>query len=163
MTTENKSARVRLGPIATALIEGQEDNRQQALDDAIQSLQERAESSNRVDGTPALPTAVLTSLAAAVERNSQALTDLAAITATELKLTRVLIASLMTTASEEQQQLIEMTDKVIKDLHSNSRLLGAPEQEKLEDLDAAQRALVGRELQRGVELDREVQEEELER
>ncbi|MEX0301548.1 MAG: hypothetical protein AB3N24_03915 [Leisingera sp.] len=52
---------------------------------------------------PALPTSVLTSLAAAVVSNNQALADLATITATELKLTCVLVASLMTAASEEQQ------------------------------------------------------------
>ena len=167
MTTENKSTRVRLGPVATALIDGQEENRQQALDDAIQALQQRAALAERRGEDPALTAFTLTALEAAADRSIEAMNRLATTTAKELKLTRILIASLMTSKSEEQQQLIEMTEQIIQDLHKSGTLLDVSELEKLNELDARYKEITSRELQRGAELPHEVreqvQEEELER
>ena len=166
-TTENKPTRVVLGPVARQLIEGKGQNGQQALEDAIQELQERARQTEYRGEDPALTAFTLTALEAATDRSIEAMNRLATTTAKELKLTRILIASLMTSKSEEQQQLIEMTEQIIQDLHKSGTLLEVSELEKLNELDARYKEITSRELQRGAELPHEVreqvQEEELER
>lgn len=163
MSDTQTNIRVVLGPVARQLIEGKGQNRQQALEDAIEALHERAAQAERPSESPAPTALTLRTLEGAAERSIEAMTRLAATTAKELKLTRILIASLMTNKSDEQQQLIDMTEQAIQDLHKSGELLGVSELEKLNELDARYREITSQELQRGTELSREVQEEELER
>lgn len=163
MSDTTKNPRIVLGPVARKLIEGKGDKQQQALDDAILALQETPENAGQpVPDTTALEKQI-GSLEAHIERQAEAIRQLSYATTLQHKMTRILIASVMSTTNEEQQTLLALADQTAEDAHAKTELIGESEIEMLEREEAAMTTAINREFERvGIEPEAAL-EEELER
>ena len=92
--------RIVLGPVARQLVGDEKEGAQKALDEAITALME--ERDQRPDATS--PEGRLALLEAAVKEQSEALRQLSYVAALEMKMTRVLIASLMSKTDEDNRK-----------------------------------------------------------
>ena len=109
----SKSPRLVLGPVARQLIGSETKELPKVLDDAITTLME--ERDQRPDATS--PEGRLASLEAAVKAQSEALQQLSYVATLEMKMTRVLIGSLMSKTDEDQQALITLANSAVQELH----------------------------------------------
>lgn len=169
MNTEAQSnLRVRLGPVAAALIEGQTENPRQALDDAIRELIDRTNqpgedgdtSSELAAHVHALTDEVLnvkTALREQTEVLSQVLTEQTQMLAgfrhvvlTELQTTRLYIASFLEDdPNPAQEDLLEMGREMIAQVREIPGLLNAEEKQELEKQERLELEVLRRDMERG--------------
>ena len=149
MSEASQNVRIVLGPVARQLIGGQDGNRPKALDDAITGLLEQLENAQANAGGNAPSAARLASLEAAVARQTEALQSLTHAATLEMKMTRVLIASLMSESNEEHQTILALANSAVEETHAKSRLLGDAELERLRESEASVQAAILREMERG--------------
>lgn len=156
MSEPQQNVRVRLGPVASALIEGSTENRQDALDRAILALQEQAASGPQPEGRG--------QLMSRLEEQSALLSALRAQVMTEMQMTRVLIAALMADTDDDKQLLLTFVMDAMEKLRRETGLVLEEEQRTLDRKEAAfwadrqQRHMQ----QGGPEIERD-QEQEIER
>ena len=137
MSETQQPPRVRLGPVASALIEASPDNRQEALDQAIMDLQARAASTGDA-GTRAPETPNdLSRLESRIDAQNTLLSALRFSLMNEMKMIRILIASLMSTTNSDQQELLSLTRQAIDTMHRENSLLRQDEQAVLDRHEAA--------------------------
>ena len=155
--------RITLGPVARKLIEGHTANRPQALDDAILSLQEASETPPEISEDGPQLEGRIQSMEAMIERQFKAINELSYATALQHKMTRILIASLMSETNDEQQSLVSMAEQAAGDAHAKTELLGESEIEMLQREEASVTAAIQREFERaGLQAEPGI-EDELER
>ncbi|WP_114963821.1 hypothetical protein [Tritonibacter mobilis] len=155
----SKSPRLVLGPVARQLIGSETKELPKVLDDAITTLME--ERDQRPDATS--PEGRLASLEAAVKAQSEALQQLSYVATLEMKMTRVLIASLMSKTDEDQQALITLANSAVQELHEKARVISDSDMEKLRENDASVQTAIQRDIERGALEQEQETEEELER
>ncbi|WP_171181164.1 hypothetical protein [Ruegeria sp. HKCCD8929] len=169
MNTEAQSnLRVRLGPVAAALIEGQTDNPRQALDDAIRELTDRAEQAHQDgDSGSALAAHVhkLTDqvlnmkaalreqtevLAEVLTEQTQMLAGFKHMVLTELQTTRLYIASFLEDdPNPAQEDLLEMGREMIAQVREIPGLLDPEERQDLEKQRDLELEALRRDMERG--------------
>ncbi|MFP3384980.1 hypothetical protein [Tritonibacter sp. SIMBA_163] len=155
----SKSPRLVLGPVARQLIGSETKELPKVLDDAITTLME--ERDQRPDATS--PEGRLASLEAAVKAQSEALQQLSYVATLEMKMTRVLIASLMSKTDEDQQALITLANSAVQELHEKARVISDSNMEKLRANDVSVQTAIQRDMERGALEQEQETEEELER
>jgi len=155
----SKSPRLVLGPVARQLIGSETKELPKVLDDAITTLME--ERDQRPDATS--PEGRLASLEAAVKAQSEALQQLSYVATLEMKMTRVLIASLMSKTDEDQQALITLANSAVQELHEKARVISDSDMEKLRENDVSVQTAIQRDMERGALEQEQETEEELER
>lgn len=161
--TQPQNLRVRLGPVASALIEGSIDNRQEALDQAILGLQERAVRDATDSAGQALCPEHLQGLESRIEEQGELLSALRFSVMKEMQMIRLLIASLMSKSDTSQQQLLAFATEAVETLRRDTSLVLEEEHANLASQEAAFQDAIRREMQQGSDgLDR-VAEAEIER
>lgn len=135
--------RIVLGPVARQLVGDEKEGAQKALDEAITALME--ERDQRPDATS--PEGRLALLEAAVKEQSEALRQLSYVAALEMKMTRVLIASLMSKTDEDQQSLISLANSAVQEVHEKARLIADSDMEKLHENEISALTAIQRELE----------------
>ncbi len=163
MSDTNQAMRVRLGPIATSLIEGAGTNRGQALDDAIKSLTERAQSPGDGPSNLTEMTDRLDALTAVTERQADTIDELRKLMALELQMTRVMVGSLMATTNQEQQNLRMIADTAVAKFHDTSQLLDASERDRLQSKEDQFLTMTRQEMERGTMVQEQDKDKEFER
>jgi len=151
--------RIVLGPVARQLVGDEKEGAQKALDEAITALME--ERDQRPDATS--PEGRLALLEAAVNEQSEALRQLSYVAALEMKMTRVLIASLMSKTDEDQQSLISLANSAVQEVHEKARLIADSDMEKLRENEISALTAIQRELERAGLEEQEKSEAEIER
>ncbi|WP_065322843.1 hypothetical protein [Tritonibacter mobilis] len=151
--------RIVLGPVARQLVGDEKEGAQKALDEAITALME--ERDQRPDATS--PEGRLALLEAAVKEQSEALRQLSYVAALEMKMTRVLIASLMSKTDEDQQSLISLANSAVQEVHEKARLIADSDMEKLRENEISALTAIQRELERAGLEEQEKSEAEIER
>ena len=151
--------RIVLGPVARQLVGDEKEGAQKALDEAITALME--ERDQRPDATS--PEGRLALLEAAVKEQSEALRQLSYVAALEMKMPRVLIASLMSKTDEDQQSLISLANSAVQEVHEKARLIADSDMEKLHENEISALTAIQRELERAGLEEQEKSEAELER
>ncbi|MCZ4270385.1 hypothetical protein HGG73_16940 [Rhodobacteraceae bacterium R_SAG3] len=151
--------RIVLGPVARQLVGDEKEGAQKALDEAITALME--ERDQRPDATS--PEGRLSLLEAAVKEQSEALRQLSYVAALEMKMTRVLIASLMSKTDEDQQSLISLANSAVQEVHERARLIADSDMEKLHENEISALTAIQRELERAGLEEQEKSEAEIER
>ncbi|NKX28708.1 hypothetical protein [Tritonibacter mobilis] len=151
--------RIVLGPVARQLVGDEKEGAQKALDEAITALME--ERDQRPDATS--PEGRLALLEAAVKEQSEALRQLSYVAALEMKMTRVLIASLMSKTDEDQQSLISLANSAVQEVHEKARLIADSDMEKLHENEISALTAIQRELERAGLEEQEKSEAEIER
>ncbi len=151
--------RIVLGPVARQLVGDEKEGAQKALDEAITALME--ERDQRPDATS--PEGRLALLEAAVKEQSEALRQLSYVAALEMKMTRVLIASLMSKTDEDQQSLISLANSAVQEVHEKARLIADSDMEKLRENEISALTAIQRELERSGLEEQEKSEAEIER
>ncbi|WP_323777867.1 hypothetical protein [Leisingera sp.] len=149
MSEASQNVRIVLGPVARLLIDGQDGNRPKALDDAITGLLEQLENAQANAGGNAPLAARLAALEAAVAHQTEALQSLTHAATLEMKMTRVLIASLMSESNEEHQTILALANSSVEEFQAKSRLLGDAELERLRENEASVQTAILRDLERG--------------
>ncbi|MFY0312527.1 hypothetical protein ACFMBG_21835 [Leisingera sp. D0M16] len=149
MREASQKVRIVLGPVARQLIDGQDGNRPKALDDAITGLLEQLENTQANAGGNAPLAARLASLETAVARQTEALQSLTHAATLEMKMIRVLIASLMSESNEEHQTILALANSAVEEAHAKSRMLGDAELERLREIEASVQTAILREMERG--------------
>ena len=163
MSEAQQNVRVRLGPIASALIEGGSDNRQEALDRAILELQQAASQTGGSSTLPASGDSQMAHLTSQIEAQGEILSALRLQVMKEMQMTRLLVASLMSETDASQQQLLVFATEAVETLRRDSGLVMEIEQANLASQEAAFQATVRREMQQGGEGIEQDQEQEIER
>ncbi len=151
--------RIVLGPVARQLVGDEKEGAQKALDEAITALME--ERDQRPDATS--PEGRLALLEAAVKEQSEALRQLSYVAALEMKMTRVLIASLMSKTDEDQQSLISLANSAVQEMHEKARLIADSDIAKLRENEISAQTAIQRELERAGLEEQEKSEAEIER
>ncbi|MCG7625931.1 hypothetical protein [Epibacterium sp. Ofav1-8] len=151
--------RVVLGPVARQLVGDAKEGVPKVLDDAITTLME--ERDQRPDA--ASPEGRLASLEATLKEQSEALRQLSYVSALEMKMTRVLIASLMSKTDEDQQSLISLANSAVQEVHEKARLIADSDMEKLRENEISALTAIQRELERAGLEEQEKSEAEIER
>ncbi|EEW60974.1 hypothetical protein [Silicibacter sp. TrichCH4B] len=151
--------RIVLGPVARQLVGDEKEGAQKALDEAITALME--ERDQRPD--PTSPEGRLALLEAAVKEQSDALQQLSYVAALEMKMTRVLIASLMSKTDEDQQSLISLANSAVQEMHEKARLIADSDIAKLRENEISAQTAIQRELERAGLEEQEKSEAEIER
>ncbi|NKX39069.1 hypothetical protein HGF13_05755 [Rhodobacteraceae bacterium R_SAG5] len=151
--------RIVLGPVARQLVGDEKEGAQKALDEAITALME--ERDQRPDANS--PEGRLALLEAAVKEQSEALRQLSYVAALEMKMTRVLIASLMSKTDEDQQSLISLANSAVQEVHEKARLIADSDMEKLHENEISALTAIQRELERAGLEEQEKSEAEIER
>lgn len=151
--------RIVLGPVARQLVGDEKEGAQKALDEAITALME--ERDQRPD--PTSPEGRLALLEAAVKEQSDALRQLSYVAALEMKMTRVLIASLMSKTDEDQQSLISLANSAVQEMHEKARLIADSDIAKLRENEISALTAIQRELERAGPEEQEKSEAEIER
>lgn len=163
MSEAKISNRIVLGPVARKLIEGHAENRPQALDDAILALQDAPQAAPETSHEEPHLEGRIQSLETLIERQSEAIKQLSYATTLQHKMTRILIASLMSETNEEQQTLVGMAEQAAGEAQAKTDLLGESEIEMLQREEASVNAAIQREFERtGIEAEPAL-DEELER
>ncbi|MGR3762429.1 hypothetical protein ACUXV3_20190 (plasmid) [Roseobacteraceae bacterium NS-SX3] len=152
MNEGQQTLRVRLGPVASALIEGEDGNRQDALDRAILELQQAARRSHNA----AAAAGAGTDLVEAIEELAGQITDQRDILSAvrfqvmkEMQMIRLLIASLMSKSDEGQQQLLSFATEAVEKMRTDAGLLLEREQAQLAAQDTAFQTAIRRDMQLG--------------
>lgn len=141
------------------MVGDEKEGAQKALDEAITALME--ERDQRPDATS--PEGRLALLEAAVKEQSEALRQLSYVAALEMKMTRVLIASLMSKTDEDQQSLISLANSAVQEVHEKARLIADSDMEKLRENEISALTAIQRELERAGLEEQEKSEAEIER
>ncbi|MEX0301299.1 MAG: hypothetical protein AB3N24_02640 [Leisingera sp.] len=163
MSETQQNIRVRLGPVASALIEGSSENRQEALDRAILDLQERAAAGTEERLEQASGADPLQALEGKIEAQGALLSALRFSVMKEMQMIRLLIASLMSKSDSSQQQLLAFATEAVETLRRDTSLVLEKEHTNLANQEAVFQEAVRRDMQQGYDgLEREV-DEELER
>ena len=160
MSDVQQNLRVRLGPLASALIEGSSETRQEALEQAIQKLQEAADGSENTKAAPADSSTDLSALSRQISQQGELLSSLRLQVMKEMQMLRLLVASLMSDTNSGQQQLLAFATDAIEDLREHNGLLKEQELSNLESAEAAFTVAVRNQLQMGgdeIESDLEVE------
>lgn len=158
--TQPQNLRVRLGPVASALIEGSTDNRQEALDQAILNLQERATRGAKDGAGQALCPEQLQGLESRIEDQGALLSALRFSVMKEMQMIRLLIASLMSKSDTGQQQLLAFATEAVETLRRDTSLVLEKEHANLASQEAAFQDAIRRDMQQGSDgLEREAEVE----
>lgn len=163
MSETPQNVRIVLGPVARQLIDGAGENRPKALDDAITALLEGQKSGQAEAPEQAPLDTRLASLEAAMARQTEALRNLSYTASLELKMTRILIASLMSEGNEDQRTLLALASQATDEVQSKLQLLGDSEIEKLRENEASVQTAILRDLERGGMENEPAAEAEIER
>ena len=137
MSETQQPPRVRLGPVASALIEASSDNRQEALDQAIMDLQARAASTGDAGTREPETQNDLSRVESRIDAQNTLLSALRFSLMNEMKMIRILIASLMSTTNSDQQELLSLTRQAIDTMRREHSLLRQDEQADLDRHEAA--------------------------
>lgn len=149
MSKHQANVRVVLGPVARELIGDQEENRPKALDDAITGLLEKLDANAGGCSRDDDPySAHLASLTKAVHDQATLLHSLARVVAIETKMTRVLIASLMSQSNQDQQTLLSFATKAVDDIHKSYPLVSEPEMDAMRRSETSAQAAILHDLER---------------
>lgn len=163
MSDKKLDNRLRLGPIATALIEGVSENRQEALDSAIQQLQETIADKENEMLFPSDADVTLGSLSAQIRQQTATMSALRLQVLKEMQMLRILVASLMSGTDTGQQELLAFATEAIGSLRKETGLIKEMEQAELTSREDAFNSTVRREMQQTSETIEKDQEEEIER
>ena len=163
MSETQQNVRVRLGPIASALIEGASENRQEALDHAIQELQEAAASREAEAGMPSDAEVTLGSLAAQIRQQTAIMSALRLHVLKEMQMLRVLVASLMSETDTGQQELLAFATEAIGALRKETGLTKELERAELSSQEEAFHSAVRREMQHTSAIIEKDQDQEIKR
>lgn len=160
MSETQQNLRVRLGPVASALIEGTAENRQEALDRAITDLQERAVRNADEREGQVLGTGSLQGLESRVEAQGERLSALRFSVMKEMQMIRLLIASLMSKSDTSQQELLAFATEAVETLRRDSSLVLEKEHANLASQEAAFQDAIRLDMQQGSDgLEREAEVE----
>lgn len=154
--TTQSNLRIRLGPVASSLIDGQSENPRQDLDDAIQALLNRPSESTGVEAQLATMSDVLAAQAASLK----ALRDVVIF---EQRMTRVYLSSILSDSDEEQHELLAMAEETVEEVIARSGLFNEAERAEMLSKEEAAQTAIRRELDRGTEEVEPKKEPELER
>lgn len=142
------NVRVVLGPVARDLIGDHEENRPKALDDAITALLEKLDAAQAGCSGDDTCSARLTSLTTAVQNQTTRLQALARLVTLETKLTRILIASLMSKSDQDQQSLLSFAHASVDDIHKSHPIVSETEMETIRRTEASTKAAILHDLER---------------
>lgn len=121
MTDTQSNVRIVLGPVARTLIQGAEENRQQALDEAISNLiDQRDEAREGLRTAPASGSDDLASILSSLEAQRAAFKGLQEIVLSEMLATRMFIQSFMSDTDVGVGMLREMTDLMLETLQKRT-------------------------------------------
>ena len=148
MSKHQTNVRVVLGPVARDLIGDHEENRPKALDDAITSLLEKLDAAQAGCTGDDACSAHLKSLTTAIQNQSTRLQSLARLVTLEMKLTRVLIASLMSNSDKDQQTLLSFARASVEDIHKSHPIVSETEMETIRRTEASAQAAILHDLER---------------
>lgn len=154
--TTQSNLRIRLGPVASSLIDGQSENPRQDLDDAIQALLNRPSEGTGVEAQLATISDVLAAQAASLK----ALRDVVIF---EQRMTRVYLSSILSDSDEEQHELLAMAEETVEEVIARSGLFNETERAEMLSKEEAAQTAIRRELDRGTEEVEPKKEPELER
>lgn len=154
--TTQSNLRIRLGPVASSLIDGQSENPRQDLDDAIQALLNRPTEDAGVEAQLATISDVLAAQAASLK----ALRDVVIF---EQRMTRVYLSSILSDSDEDQHELLAMAEETVEEVISRSGLFNEAERAEMLSKEEAAQTAIRRELDRGTEEVEPKKEPELER
>lgn len=167
--SDSNGIRVTLGPIALALIEGIDSKkRPRALDQAINELQALASSETVADtgGVQSLEISdtiadAIAELQSDVRSMSRAMRDMKEIALAEMRMTRLLVGTLVDQGNEDHVALMRFAGDMIQKMYDSSELLTEEETRDLERREDLFQRINRMELERGpvVEQHRDRQEE----
>lgn len=143
MSDTTQNIRVVLGPVARSLIPDGADNRQDALDAAITDLMQSGadhhDSAWSDTGSTLSPSSDGPSLHQAivlmqddVQRMGRALVEMKEIALAEMRMTRLLVGTLVDQSNEEHHALLRFAGEMIQKMYENSELLTKEDLQELE-------------------------------
>ncbi|MEM8970893.1 MAG: hypothetical protein AAGD43_02360, partial [Pseudomonadota bacterium] len=131
MNDAQQKIRVVLGPVARTLVEGTEVNRAEALDEAIEELIKKAQSSSDPNREIGSLNEELARLQTVIANQSAVIKTLQDVVILEQRMTRIFVASILSDDSEEQHQIMEMAAGAVEGLIDQSGLISEQERETL--------------------------------
>lgn len=143
MSDSNQNIRVVLGPVARSLIPSGTDSRQDALDAAITKLMQsgsvRPENHPADVGSSRIATPgdgemrdAMLGLQDEVRRMSRAMTEMKEIALAEMRMTRLLVGTLVDQSNEDHVALLRFAGEMIQKMYANSELLTKEDRQDLE-------------------------------
>ncbi len=163
MSEAQQNVRLRLGPIASALIEGTSENRQEALDHAIHELREAAASREAEAGMPVDGEVTLGSLAAQIRQQTAIMSALRLQVLKEMQMLRVLVASLMSETDSGPQDFLAFATEAIGALRKETDLTKELERADLSSQEEAFHSAPRREMQHTSAIIEKDRDQEIER
>lgn len=163
MSDTQPNLRLRLGPVARDLIDGQTENRQQALDDAITRLLWNQKGSEDRGQTQPDVIKEIEIISDAVDDQTRAFTELKEIIVPELKMTRLMMQMLLKESENDNEHLRELTDLVMTKIYERTTILSDDDISKLQDMEERMHDALRVEMERAAFEERSMGDEELDR
>ena len=170
--SESKGIRVTLGPVAVTLIEGVDSKkRPRVLDQAIEDLRAQASARVKIGGVDEQGTEIsarivdaLSDVQTEVRTMRRAMLDMKEIALAEMRMTRLLVGTLVDQSNEDHVALMRFAGDMIQKMYDSSELLTQEDARDLERREDLFHRINRMELERGPEVeDRRDRDEEIAR